>query len=1159
MAEFTHLHLHTQYSILDGAANIKKLIKKAKEYGSKAIAITDHGNMHGVMDFIIEANEAGIKPIIGCEVYVAAESRFSKKSKNDRSGYHLILLAKNKEGYYNLSKLVSLGYIDGYYYTPRVDKEILREYRSNLIALSACLGGEIPSAILSRGEEQAKEVIKEYHDIFGDDFYLEVMRHGIPEQDIVNNALIKISAEMNIPLVATNDVHFINAEDFDAHKILICLNTRRELDDSTSLLYTGNEYFRSPVEMSELFSDIPEAISNTMLIADKIEEYELKHDIILPVFPMPEQFENEFEYLSYLTNKGAEKRYTEMTDKIKERLEMELSVIKKAGYAGYFLIVQDFINQAKEMGVLVGPGRGSAAGSAVAYCIGITNVDPIRFNLLFERFLNDQRISMPDIDIDFDDIGREKVIKYVIDKYGAEKVAQIVTFGTMGARSAIKDVARVLKLPLPEAERLTKLIPETPVNITLQQAFDDEPKLAYERDNGDDLIKKTLKYASILEGSARQTGIHACGVIIGPEDLINHVPLCMSKEPLIPGQEVMRATQYEGTRVEYVGLLKMDFLGLRTLSVIKETLSNIKNRHNIEIDLDSISLEDPKVLDLFQKGETTGLFQFESEGMRTYLKELKPESFEDIVAMNALYRPGPIDFIPLFIDRKQGRKPVEYPHEMLKEILKPTYGIMIYQEQIMQAAQIMGGFSLGKADILRKAMGKKDPIAMAKQKVMFVEGAVEKGIERKKAEEVFDTMQEFAKYGFNRSHSVAYSYLAFQTAYLKAYYPHEYMAAALTCNLSDIKKITIFIEDCKHNGISILGPDINESEHKFIVNSKNEIRFGLAAIKGVGEAAVQEIINERKANGPFLNIFDFAKRVNLRSVNKKLMEACAMAGAFDSFKDTHRAQLFYKSNGEDVNFIEKIIKYASLYQSKVNSSQQSLFGETDDVEIDNPQLPICEPWTFLEQLKKEKDVIGFYISGHPLDEYAIEIKRFCNISIENLKSNINAYLGRDMAFAGIVTTSVEKVAKNGNKYGVFTVEDYTDTIQLTLWLEDYLKWKHLLDVGTFIYIKASVFARKFRDDARPEVKVANISLLSDLMNRMIKKVTLKILLHELNDEKIKTINDMIKINPGQCNLAFEIIDADDKLSLSFSSSRLTVSSEFIKSLKNLPFVQYGLN
>jgi len=1153
MNNFTHLHLHTQYSILDGATNIKKLFAKVKEYGMEAVAITDHGNMFGTIDFMNEAKNYGIKPIIGCEVYVAANNRFSKAKKEDRSGYHLTLLAKNKEGYYNLSKLVSLGYIEGYYYTPRIDKELLYKYNKGLIVLSGCLGGEVASTIINtHNESHVEKVIKEYQDIFGNNFYLELMRHGIDEQNLVNTTLKKLSSKLNIPLVATNDVHFIDAEDFEAHKILICLNTHKELDENTSFSYTGNEYLRSPQEMLNLFSDIPEAIENSMLIAEQVEIYDIKHDIILPVFPIPEPFKNEDEYLRHLTYEGAKKRYPTITEEIRERIEMELDVIKQTGYAGYFLIVQDFINAAKSMGVLVGPGRGSAAGSVIAYCIGITNIDPIAFNLLFERFLNVERISMPDIDIDFDDVGREEVIKYVINKYGSEKVAQIVTFGTMGAKSAIKDVARVLKLPLSEAERLSKLVPDSPPNISLSQAFEEEPKLLYEKENGSELVKKTLKFASILEGSARQTGIHACGIIIGPNDLINHIPLCLAKDSLTPGSPVMRATQYEGTKVESVGLLKMDFLGLTTLTIIKETLKNIKNRHNVEIDIDTIPLNDPKTLELFQKGETIGLFQFESEGMRAYLKELKPESFEDIVSMNALYRPGPKDFIPLFIDRKLKRKPIEYPHELVENILKPTYGIMVYQEQIMQVAQILGGFTLGKADILRRAMGKKDPEKMAQQKALFVEGAMKKGIPQKKAEEIFEIMLEFAKYGFNRSHSVGYSYLAFQTGYLKAHYPHEYMAAVLTCNLDEIKKITFYTEECKRMGIKVLGPDINESDLKFIVNSQNEIRFGMGAIKGVGEVAAQSIINERNQNGPFKNIFDFVQRINLRTINKKSIETLALAGAFDSFKNTHRAQFFYQEKNENITFIEKLIKYASSYQAKINTSQHNLFGEneTKEVNMTNPPMPNCDEWSLLEKLKKEKEVIGFYISGHPLQEYELELKKFCNTSIEQLKKNIKNYTNKEFALAGIITSFDEKLTKNGNRYGTFNIEDYTDNMNITLWLEDFLKWKHFLIPNTFIYLKGKTIIRKLKNDEKIDIKITSMMLLSEVLNKIAKKITLKMSVYELNQETLKKINNLILSTPGNCNISFELEDKNEDIKITLTSNHYLVNGgDFIKNIK----------
>ena len=890
MPEFTHLHVHTQFSILDGASKISSLVEKAADSGMKALAITDHGNMFGVPLFIQAARKKGIKPIIGCEVYVATESRHQRSGKIDRKSYHLILLAKNKTGYHNLARLTSKGYLEGFYYNPRIDKELLREHSEGLIASSACLGGEIPTAIRNHGREKAEAVLKEYLDIFGEDFYLELQNHGLPEQEEVNRVLVELSEQYNIKLIATNDVHFINAADYDAHKILICLNTGQDLEDASGLHYTGQEYLKNPHEMASLFPEHPEALSNTGEIVDKVEDFDITtREILLPHFPLPEGFDSEDEYLRHLTYEGAKRLYEEITPEITERLDFELDVIRHMGFPGYFLIVQDFIAVARKLKVIVGPGRGSAAGSAVAYCTGITNIDPIRYNLLFERFLNPERVTMPDIDVDFDDEGREKVLEYVVNKYGKDKVAQIVTFGTMAARSAIRDVARVLKLPLPDADRLAKLVPERP-GITLSEAYKEVPELAEIKKKGKDLEKKTLIFAETLEGSARHTGTHACGVIIGPDSLIDHVPLSTAKD------STLMVTQYEGKLVESVGMLKMDFLGLKTLSIIKDAIRNVKKSYDIEIDIDNIPLDDEQTFQLYQRGETIGTFQFESEGMRTHLKNLKPNNIEDLIAMNALYRPGPMQFIDIYIKRKQGGEKVSYPHPMLEEILKPTYGIMVYQEQIMQTAQIMAGFSLGKADLLRRAMGKKKMDVMQAQKIEFVNGALQKNIEKEKAEEIFGVMERFAEYGFNRSHSAAYSVIAYQTAYLKAHYPAEYMAAVLTHNLNDIKKITLFIDEARRQNIDVMGPDVNESAFDFTVTNEGTIRFGMGAIKGVGEAAVRALVSEREANGPFTSIFDMVKRVNLQAVNRSCFEALARAGAFDGFEGTHRAQFFFRQN-----------------------------------------------------------------------------------------------------------------------------------------------------------------------------------------------------------------------------------------------------------------------
>ncbi|MCB2222106.1 MAG: DNA polymerase III subunit alpha [Bacteroidetes bacterium] len=1152
MPQFTHLHVHTQYSILDGAANISLLVQKAKELGMNSLAITDHGNMYGVLKFFNESKKIGIKPIIGCEVYIAIESRTKKEKTRGKQYYHLILLAKNKTGYHNLAKLTSLGYLEGFYYRPRIDKEILEKYSEGIIVSTACLGGEIPQSIMNHGEDKAQEAIDWFKRVFKDDFYLELQNHGIPDQKSVNETILKLAEKNNIKVIATNDVHYINKEDYDAHDILVRLNTGADINDSKDdLHYTGQEYLKSPEEMLALFPEVPEAIDNTQEIVDKIEDYDIYNQILLPKFPIPDDFKDENEYLRHLTYEGAKKFYPEITDEIRERLDFELKVIAEMGFPGYFLIVQDFINKAREMDVTVGPGRGSAAGSAVAFCTGITSIDPIGYNLLFERFLNPERVSMPDIDVDFDDAGRDKVLKYVVDKYGKEKVAQIVTFGTMAAKLAIRDVARVLRLPLPDADRLAKMVPERP-GMTLKQAYRDVPELNNIKTKGEELERKTLQFAETLEGSARHTGTHACGVIIGPDDLINYVPLATAKD-----SELM-VTQYEGKLVESVGMLKMDFLGLKTLSIINDAIKNIQKRHGIKIEIEKIPLDDQKTYELYQRGDTIGTFQFESEGMRSYLKELKPTNIEDLIAMNALYRPGPMEFIPTFIRRKHGKEKVEYPHPMLEEILKPTFGIMVYQEQIMQAAQIMGGFSLGKADILRRAMGKKKMDVMAAMKKEFVDGAEAKGIDKKNAENVFATMQEFAKYGFNRSHSAAYSVIAYQTSYLKAHYPAEYMAAVLTHNLHDIKKITFFIDESKRRDIPVLGPDVNESHLNFMVNEKGEIRFGLAAIKNVGESAAINIIAERESNGPYQTIFDFAKRVNLKSVNKRSMEALAMAGAFDLFENTHRAQYFFRENTEDSIFLEKIVKYANEYQIQQNSSQVSLFGDAEDVQMIDPPLPECAPWTKLEQLKNEKDVTGFYMSGHPLEDFTTEIDNFCNVSITDLKNNKEQYKNKQVAFAGILTAVNHRTSKSGNPFATFTMEDFSDFDNYILFSEDYLKMKHFLVEGASLLVKAKVTERNFKN-GQLDIRISSMMLLSEAMERNTKEILLKLNLDLINDEFITALEKLVKESPGNCKLRFQVTDPEDQIDINLPAAKQSVgASAFLRGLKSIPEIDYAL-
>ncbi len=1149
--QFTHLHVHTQYSILDGAAAIEPLIKKAADDGMQALAITDHGNMYGVLEFTQLAKKHNIKPIIGCEMYVTEGSRNEKKGKEHRSGHHMILLAKNKQGYKNLSRLCSIGYLEGFYYTPRIDKDVLFRYNEGLIATSACIGGEIPQAILKKGEGDAEKILLEYLEVFGSDFYLELQRHGLEEQKVVNEALIKMAKKHDVTLIATNDCHFINREDARAHDILVCLQTGRDLEDDTRMKYSGEEFLKTRQEMAELFSDVPEALDGTMEIAEKIESYNITQKVMLPKFPLAEGFETEDEYLRHLTYEGAKKLYPEITEEIRDRLDFELKVINDMGFAGYFLIVQDFINKARELDVAVGPGRGSAAGSAVAFCTGITAIDPIRYNLLFERFLNPDRVSMPDIDIDFDDEGRDRVLQYVIDKYGREKVAQIVTFGTMAARSSIRDVARVLKLPLPEADRLAKLVPDR-TGATLKNAYKEVPELAKALREAPAEVQETLKYAKSLEGSNRQTGVHACGVIIGPTDLIDCLPLSTQKDTDLP------VTQYEGKYVESVGMLKMDFLGLKTLSIMKEAARNIEKRYGTKIDLENIPLDDEKTYELYQRGDTIGTFQFESQGMREYLKELKPTNIEDLIAMNALYRPGPMDFIPMFIKRKHGQQKVEYPHPWLEDILKPTFGIMVYQEQIMQAAQIMAGFTLANADILRRAMGKKKVEEMERQKVFFIEGAMEKNVEKATAEKIFDVMARFAEYGFNRSHSAAYSVVAYRTGYLKANYTPEYMAAVLTNNFSDIKKITFIMEECQRQKIPVLGPDINESTFNFVVNDKGEIRFGLGAIKGVGEGAVENIVTERETNGPYKNIFDFAKRVNLRSVNKRVFESLARAGAFDRFEGVHRAQFFFSEDNGASIFIDKIIRHSHNIQQRENTSQMNLFEETTEVYFPDPELPACEPWSKLEMLKQEKDVTGMYISGHPLDNFKIHMQSYCSHEVGDLK-NLHTLKNKEITFAGIITAAAHKHTKNGNPYGTIQLEDYSDSHQLFLFAEDYLKVKHFMDVQNTVLVKARVQPNR-RNPAQVDLRVKTMSLLSELVEQDKSDLLLHLPVADIDKAFVERIKHTAGKYKGRSRLKIYLMDPVDNNSIEMLSRTVKVDPVgFLQELLKHYEVKYRLN
>lgn len=1153
MPEFAHLHVHTQYSILDGAASIPALLKRAADLGMTALAITDHGNMYGTLEFYQKARAQGIKPIIGCEMYVSRTTRHDKRGQQDRSGNHLILLAKNMEGYRNLSYLCSKGFLEGFYYTPRIDKELLRKHSTGLIASTACLGGEIPQALLKGDENKAIELVNEYREIFGDDFYLELMDHNVSEQKMVNKALIRIAKQTGVKLIATNDVHFINQTDYEAHKILIKLNTGKDGDDDHGLHYTGQEFLKSPEQMAELFADIPEALANTIEIANKVENYQLKVEKpLLPHYPLPDGFTDEHEYLVHLTKQGAAKLYSDLTPAIAERIDYELAMIKRMGYGGYFLIVQDFIAKAREMGVIVGPGRGSAAGSIVSYCLGITRIDPIQYNLLFERFLNPERVSMPDIDVDFDDEGRDKVLQYVAEKYGSSRVAQIVTFGTMAARLAIRDVARMLELPLAEADRIAKLIPDK-AGTTLAQAISSVPELKEMLNSDNPLVRKTIENAMILEGSNRHTGTHACGVIIGPDDLINYVPLCMAKE------SNLSVSQYEGSIIESIGLLKMDFLGLKTLSIMKDAIENIRKRHNKKIDIDSLPLDDEKTFELYRQGDTIGTFQFESEGMRMYLRELKPTHFEDLIAMNALYRPGPMEFINNYIKRKHGREDITYPMPVLEEILNYTYGIMVYQEQIMQIAQRVGGFSMADADHLRKVMGKKIVNEVPVLQSAFVTGAVANGYEAGEAAKVFDIMQDFAYYGFNRSHAAAYSLIAYQTAYLKAHYTPEYMAAVLTHNLSDIKKITFFVDECRRQQIPVLPPDINESDVQFTVTEKGGIRFGLAAIKGVGENAVAQIIEERNARGSFKDIFDFSTRVNLRTVNRRSFEALAYAGAFDSFENTHRAQYFYREPNDETGFLDKLIRYASNYQARSIAAQQSLFGEDQSVAMPRIEMPVCEPWSKIEQLKHEKEVTGFYMSGHPLDDYRLEVDAFCNVKLGDMKNSAIYLKNKDLTFSGIVTSVLNKITKTGKPFCTFTLEDFEDQYNIMLFSEDFLKYKHFLNEGSALLLKGK-FLSHFKDEDRLELKISFVCLLAEAMDKLVKEVTIELPVETLDELQVDRIHKLLKMHKGNCRVVLRVFDTSDRLAINLNAPKHKIDcSTFIREISEIGGIGFKLN
>lgn len=1168
--KFTHFHVHSQYSILDGAASIPGLIEKAKADGQAALALTDHGNMFGIKLFYDTCRQKGIKPILGCEAYVARVSLYNKEKPVDRSGEHLIILAKNLTGYLNLVKLCSTAFCDGFYYRPRIDKTQLEKHHEGLIISSACLGGEIDQKIMAGDLEGAEKAALWYKNLFGEDYYLEVMRHPAadPKQraEIYDNQQrciqekIKIARKLNIKLIATNDVHFLNEEDAEAHDLLICLNTRKDIDDPTRMRYTRQEWFKTTQEMIDLFPDLPEAIENTQEITDKVEEYELDSDPLMPVFPIPpelgteeeyqqkfsqEDLFNEFtrdekgnvvlteeeankkikklggydrlyrikleaDYLKELTMKGVVKRYGENpSPEIMERIIFELHIMKTMGFPGYFLIVQDFIRAARDMGVIVGPGRGSAAGSAVAYCLGITNIDPIKYDLLFERFLNPDRISLPDIDVDFDDAGRQQVLEWVTEKYGADKVSHIVTFGSMAAKMAIKDVARVLKLELSEANRLAKMVPEAP-KMTLKKAYKENPDLEKEKQSLNPLISKTIQFAETLEGSIRQTGVHACGILISRDPLTDHIPIMPTE-----GESLM-TTQYDGHFVEPIGLIKMDFLGLRTLSIIKTCLDNIKKSKHIVLNENEIPLDDEETFKLFTRGDTTGLFQFESPGMKKHLRALQPNRFEDLVAMNALYRPGPMEYIPSFIRRKHGEEPIEYDHPMMEPYLKDTYGITVYQEQVMLQSRALGLFTRGQSDTLRKAMGKKKFELLAELKGKFVEGcknnpdfvqgAKEKG---KNVEELVNKIwgdwEAFASYAFNKSHSVCYAYIAYQTGFLKAHYPAEFMAANLSNNLSDITKVTVFMDECKRMGLSVLAPDVNESYNDFTVNSHGQIRFGMAAIKGVGEAAVEKIIEEREKNGPYKDVYDFFERIDYKSVNKKTIENLVTAGGLDSF-GYHRAQYLHLVDAT-TTVLDNLVNYGQKNQQDSMNLQATLFGELDGFEVTKPNIPDCEPWHDYEKSKKEKELIGIYLTSHPLDPYKLEMQLLCT-PVEELNSGLETFKGKEINIAGIITAKREGKTKTGKDFGILTLEDFSGTYELAFFGKDYTDFRQYFIDETAIYVKGKVGPKWGKEGNELTFTIQKVGLLEALTENAIRSITLQVDIEKLTLETVTEIHEL---------------------------------------------------
>lgn len=1223
MNNFVHLHVHSQYSLLDGQASIQKLVDKAVGDGMKAIALTDHGAMFGIKEFfnyvkkknskydaaikelkteikklqadkesdnsnqigdlktkIKEEEAKKFKPIIGCECYVARRNRLLKEGKPDMSGWHLVVLAKNLTGYKNLIKMISYGWTEGYYMRPRIDKELLEKYHEGLIISTACLGGEVSKKIMADDIEEAEKTVQWFKNLFGEDYYLELQRHkttrpdanaeAYPLQEKVNKELLRIGEKYGVKVIATNDVHFVDEEDADAHDRLICLSTGKDFDDPKRMRYTKQEWLKTTAEMNQIFADHPEVLTNTLEIADKVEFYSIDSDALMPFFTINASFGTEegyrimyseedlilefgekayhrlggydkvirikleSDYLRHLTIMGADKRYgKDRNQEIVERLDFELDTMKTMGFPGYFLIVQDFIAAARNMGVAVGPGRGSAAGSAVAYCLGITDIDPIKYDLLFERFLNPDRISMPDIDIDFDDDGRGRVLKWVTDKYGQDRVAHIITYGTMATKSAIKDVARVQKLPLSESNRLAKFVPDRipdKKKVTLRDAIEYVPELKEAANSYDPIMRDTIKYAQMLEGNVRNTGVHACGIIIGQQAISDIVPVSTAEDKET-GENIL-VTQYEGTVIEETGLIKMDFLGLKTLSIIKEAIENIKHTTGKDIDIDSISLEDPVTYELYSQGKTTGTFQFESAGMQKYLKELQPSKFEDLIAMNALYRPGPMDYIPSFIARKHGKEEISYDIPIMERYLNDTYGITVYQEQVMLLSRLLADFTRGQSDELRKAMGKKLIDKMNALKEKFIAGGTKNGHQKKTLDKIWADWEKFASYAFNKSHATCYSWVAYQTAWLKANYPSEYMAAVLSRNLSNITEITKFMDECKAMNLNVFGPDVNESYLKFSVNKEGDVRFGLAAVKGVGEGAVMNIIEERRNNGPFKDIFDFVERINLSACNKKNIESLALAGAFDNFPGMTREQ-FFGMNGKGETFIDMLIRYGNKFQIDKNQAANSLFGDDASFDIARPEIPKVEKWSDLERLNKERELIGIYLSAHPLDEYKIILNYVCNVGMSEIEDK-DALKNKEVTFGGMVSGMREGITKNGKPYMILRIEDFTGSGEIPLFGDDYINFSKYGRPGLYVFVRGRVQGRKY-DANQMELKINSIHLLPDIKDTLVEKITITLPLHDMNTQMVEELSTLTKNNPGNSLLYFEIVDGERNMKVDLFS------------------------